>query len=279
MANIAQHDLSRPRAPGVSHGPAALPDPAHAVPAAGWAAATDAGRSRTHNEDCWRACPEAGVFVLADGMGGYNAGEVASAIAADTVVESLAGALPGTPGDQAAAALVRALERANGAILACAARRPECLGMGTTIAVVVLAGQTAALAHVGDSRIYLHRAGELVRLTRDHSLGQAMVDAGLAGEVAGRGPALRGVLTRALGVGPVADPDVAVLSVRDGDRLLLCSDGLTDLVSDETIGGLLGWGECADATARRLIDAALDAGGLDNVTALVVDVGAVTPER
>jgi protein phosphatase len=273
MANIAQHD--HPRLWPAGRPALVTPSPA----TLDWAAASDPGRTRTHNEDSWCARPDLGVFVLADGMGGYNAGEVASALAVATVVECLVSPPTLAHSDNPTDSVVRAIALSNEAILACAARRPECLGMGTTIAIVALARNRAVLAHVGDSRIYLQRSGELHRLTRDHSVGQAMVDAGLAAGDSAKGLALRGVLTRALGVGGAVDPDVSVFDTRPGDRLLLCSDGLTDLVPEETICGLMGWGERPDATAQRLIDAALDAGGFDNITALVVDVGAATPER
>jgi len=147
--------------------------------------------------------------------------------------------------------------------------------MGTTVAVITFARDSAWFAHVGDSRVYLQRGGELVRLTRDHSVGQAMADAGLAAKTTATG----GVLTRALGVGVSVDPDVGHVGIADGDRLLLCSDGLTDLVAEGSIRGLLGRREPANAIAHRLVAAALDAGGLDNVTALVIDIGDTVPGR
>ncbi len=272
MGNIAQRDFSRSWPVGLH---------AAASGSAGrldWGAASDAGRSRTHNEDCWKEQAELGVFVLADGMGGYNAGEVASSIAVDAVVDFLAAASQQARLRDPSAGLIQAILRANEAILAAAARRPECLGMGTTVAAVAFVRDSAWFAHVGDSRVYLQRAGALVRLTRDHSVGQAMADAGLAGDAA-KTMAMGGVLTRALGVGVSVDPDVGHVGVADGDRLLLCSDGLTDLVAEESIRGLLGRREPADLVARLLIEAALDAGGLDNVTALVIDIGDTVPGR
>jgi protein phosphatase len=210
---------------------------------------------------------------------------VASSIAVDAVVDCLATAAqradrhdPSVDLHDPSADLIQAVQRANEAILAAAARRPECLGMGTTVAVLTIARDCAWFAHVGDSRIYLQRAGELVRLTRDHSVGQAMADAGLAGDAA-KTMAMGGVLTRALGVGVSVDTDVGHVGIADGDRLLLCSDGLTDLVAEESIRGLLGRREPASTSAHRLVEAALDAGGLDNVTALVIDIGDTVPGR
>jgi serine/threonine protein phosphatase PrpC len=237
-------------------------------------AATDPGRERTHNEDAWRVCDDGRLLLLADGMGGYNAGEVAAGIAVDTLSSALDGWQPTGASAHPAAreqVLRKAIGAANAAILAAAARRPECLGMGTTLVCVWLDEHSATIAHVGDSRVYLWRDGRLTRLTRDHSVSQAMVDAGLLDEYddrPGRRPVLRGVLTRALGVEPLVEPDLSHIDWRDGDRLILCSDGLTDLVDDGFIRECLGRGDDAVVCARTLLAAALAAGGHDNVTVL-----------
>lgn len=235
-------------------------------------AATDAGRERSHNEDAWRISADGSLLLLADGMGGYNAGEVAAGIAVDTMCRELAGwqcsALPEDRGDARSQALRSAIGAANAAILTAAARRPECLGMGTTLACAWLDEREATVAHVGDSRVYLWRDDRLVRLTRDHSVGQAMLDAGMLDGNDPRGVSLRGVLTRALGVEPLVDADLTRFEWLDGDRLLLCSDGLTDLVGDGFISECLGRIGDADDCARALVAAALAAGGHDNITAL-----------
>ncbi len=216
------------------------------------------GPARAHNEDRWQVDEAHSVFVLADGMGGYNAGEVASEIAVRTVAE-LVGALRDS-GLGVQDALVRAVAAAHANILEFAHARPECLGMGTTLVAAAFADGGLTLAHVGDSRAYRLRDGQLERLTRDHSLGQQMLDSGgLTEAQLNRLPA-RGILTRALGVEhETAQPDVARFDWRDDDLLLLCSDGLTDSLDDAAIGRILAppgpqsvpAGTPADATAAH----------------------------
>lgn len=240
-----------------------------AVSIAGRAGASDPGRLREHNEDSWRIVDEPGLLLLADGMGGYNAGEVASAIAVDTVARFAFDASAGGRGDDPLEQLAQAVCAANAAILAAAARRPECLGMGTTLAIGWVSGSRLFHAYVGDSRIYLLRAGRLARLTRDHSVGQAMVDAGAREPTDGLRASLRGVLTRALGVEAVVEPDFGEVALEPGDRVLLCSDGISDFVPETVIADRLGGAGDADALARALVDEALCAGGADNATAVL----------
>ncbi len=234
-----------------------------------WAVASDPGLGRGHNEDAWRIAPEVGAFALADGMGGYNAGEVASAIAVDVALAHPFDdpADPGAPDplDQ----LAQAVCAANASILAAAARRPECLGMGTTIALAWIVGTRLFHAHVGDSRIYLLRDRKLLRLTRDHTVGQAMIDSGSIEPGSSRVVAFRGVLTRALGVEAAVTPDLGEVELRPGDRVMLCSDGLSDLLDDAALCALLAAPLDASRQAAALVDAALAAGSLDNITALV----------
>lgn len=241
----------------------------HAKSVQDWAVASDPGLGQGHNEDAWRIEPELGAFALADGMGGYNAGEVASAIAVDVALaqpfDQPAGASSPDPLEQ----LARAVSAANASILAAAARRPQCLGMGTTLALAWIAGTRLFHAHVGDSRIYLLRGHELLRLTRDHTVGQAMIDSGSVEPASSRAAAFRGVLTRALGVEPSVAPDLGEVELRPGDRVLLCSDGLSDPLDDGAIRALLDTGDRAAAQAAALVQAALAAGSLDNITAVV----------
>ncbi len=244
------------------------------------AAATDAGRSRGHNEDSWFVAADLGLLALADGMGGYNAGEVASSLAIGSLVDYLRKEVSADGAADPLDLLARAIGAANASILAAAARRPECLGMGTTVATAWLLGSRLYYAHVGDSRIYLVRGGRLARLTRDHSVGQAMIDAGMPDAASSRRIALRGVLTRALGVEPSVEPDFGELALEPGDALMLCSDGLTDLVGDEGIAQLLLAHADPNARAQALVGAALDAGGYDNVTVVVAlprDAGTTRP--
>ena len=241
-----------------------------------WAVASDPGLGRGHNEDAWRIAPDVGAFALADGMGGYNAGEVASAIAVDIALAHSFDdpALPASPDplDQ----LAQAIGAANASILAAAARRPECLGMGTTLALAWICGTRLFHAHVGDSRIYLMRGRELLRLTRDHTVGQAMIDSGSVDPGSSRAAAFRGVLTRALGVESSVSPDLGEIELRPGDRVILCSDGLSDVVDDRAICTLLCKPEDAAAQSAALVQAALQAGSLDNITA-VIAVAVGTP--
>lgn len=253
----------------LAHAVRRRPHGSRAVSLADQAGASDPGRLREHNEDSWRIVAEPGLLLLADGMGGYNAGEVASGIAVDTVArfdfaEPAAGC-----GDDPLEQLAQAVYAANAAILAAAARRPECLGMGTTLAVAWVGGSRLFHAHVGDSRIYLLRAGRLARLTRDHSVGQAMADAGVHDPTDGLRASLRSVLTRALGVEAAVEPDFGELALEPGDRVLLCSDGISDVVPDALIAARLGGDAGADALARALVEEALCAGGADNATVVV----------
>ncbi len=234
-----------------------------------WAVVTDPGPARPHNEDRWRVDGASGTFVLADGMGGYNAGEVASEIATRTVAQ-LAGALraAGLPPSDA---LVRAVAAAHAGIVEFAHTRPECLGMATTLVAASIVEGRLTVVHVGDSRAYLLRDGLLRRLTRDHSIGQQMLDTGRMTESQVRRLPARGILTRALGIEtepPVAD--VAELDWRAGDLLMLCSDGLSDTLDDAAIGAALeGAGARLGACASALIVASLARGGTDDATVLL----------
>lgn len=253
LADAARGRPPRPRAASLADG----------------AGASDPGRLCEHNEDSWRIVAEPGLLLLADGMGGYNAGEVASGIAVDTVARFAFDEPAAGRGDDPLEQLAQAVCAANAAILAAAARRPECLGMGTTLSVAWVSGSRLFHAHVGDSRIYLLRAGRLARLTRDHSVGQAMADAGIQDPTDGLRASLRGVLTRALGVEAAVDPDFGEVALEPGDRVLLCSDGISDVVPEAVIAAHLGSDAGADALVRALVEEALRAGGADNATAVV----------
>lgn len=233
------------------------------------AGVSDPGCAREHNEDSWRALPDSGLLLLADGMGGYNAGEVASAIAVDAVAAFAFDEPPAPCSIDPLEQLAQAFAAANAAILTAAARRPECLGMGTTLASAWISGSRLFHAHVGDSRVYLLRSGRLARLTRDHSVGQAMLDAGVRGQAGAVQASLRGVLTRALGVEPAVEPDFGEVALEPGDRLLLCSDGVSDFVPDARIARLLAGKGPARALAAALVEAAIEAGSTDNATAVV----------
>lgn len=233
-----------------------------------WAAASDPGLGQRHNEDAWKVCESSGLILLADGSGGFNAGSVASALAIDETASALATDLDLPPASPARmSALERAVQAANAAILATAARRPECLGMGSTLSLVWVDVRVMTIGHVGDSRIYLWRGGRLLKVTRDHLLRHP--SAALGDEPAGPP---RELLSRVLGGMPRVDVDVAQIDWLHGDRLLVCSDGLTDVVGEgfiaECLANILAPGDCADA----LVAAALANGGQDNVTAIAACV-------
>lgn len=232
------------------------------------AAVTDTGNVRPHNEDAWYASGT--IFAVADGMGGHSAGEVASAIVVRCIKEADGAPLAGA---DAVAELVRSI---NAEIHGEANRDSAHRGMGTTLALAaVVAGDVPAfvIANVGDSRTYLLRDGALRQLSTDHSYVQELVDEGAITPAEARRHPLRNIVTRALGIDPAVDVDTWTVPAVQGDRLLLCSDGLVDEVDDDDILELLGGSaEPADA-AQRLVDAAKAAGGKDNITVVVVDVG------
>lgn len=221
---------------------------------------TDVGRVRQGNEDAYLLHEP--LYGVADGMGGHVAGDIASRTAVETIEAAADGATP-----QDLPELVRA---ANRAIRARAERDPSLHGMGTTCTLVLIDGSTAHLAHVGDSRAYLLRGGELTQVTEDHTLVQRMVREGrISQEEAGHHPQ-RNIITRSLGVDDEVQVDTLTLELEPGDRLLLASDGLTSMVSQEEIRRLLSDGDDPQAQADALVQAANDAGGEDNITVLVL---------
>lgn len=200
---------------------------------------TDVGRNRDHNEDAIAWDMKMGLALLADGMGGHNAGEVASALAVDSVRTSLAEVL--TPEIVASGivdfseALRDAVDYANREIHEQSTERPECSGMGTTMAVALFVNHNVILAHVGDSRVYRFRGNELIQITSDHSLVQEMIDNGYLSEEEAQLSTNRNLITRALGIGEEVEIDICEKSTAIGDIYLLCSDGLTDMISDQEI--------------------------------------------
>ncbi len=228
-------------------------------------ASTDVGRVREANEDSYVA--DAPMFAVADGMGGHIAGDVASATAIEVVQrnrEQLSASDPDS--------LVRILQDANRAIYDKAAGEPTLHGMGTTCTLVIVDGPTAQIAHVGDSRAYLLRNGELTQVTEDHTLVGRMVSEGrLSREEAEHHPQ-RSIITRALGVDSNVDVDLLSLDLLDGDRLLICSDGLSAMVGSDDIAAVLTAEDQAQASADTLVQRANEAGGEDNITVVVIDV-------
>ena len=224
---------------------------------------TDTGLIRKQNEDAAWYDEKRAIYAVADGMGGHLAGEVASQLAIDAVKDMVANHR--TPGIRALKEMVHA---AHEAIYAHAQAHSECAGMGTTLTVLWRGGNYAYIAHVGDSRIYRLRDGQLERITQDHSLVEELVRAGLITSEQARTHPRRNVITRALGTEGENEPDLLVSDIQKGDLFLLCSDGLNSMIDDEAIVRTLK--ECSmERAADSLIEQALAAGGRDNVTVLL----------
>lgn len=244
---------------------------------------TDVGRKRKHNEDAYLVDAERGLFVVADGMGGHAAGEVASRITVESMQEFIAvsedvsdSSWPfGQAGNRipsAGSRLTAAVEKANEKVMRAVASRPELKGMGTTVVAVLIEPERATFVHVGDSRAYLYRNGELRRLTDDHSWVQEQVNAGILSEDEAKSHPLKNVVTRALGGSPHVSVDLIEVPLHPGDRFLLCSDGLTGMVADEEIHEFFQTEPVPEPAVRRLVELANERGGVDNITVIVVDV-------
>ena len=225
-------------------------------------AETNVGRVRTNNEDAFLATGR--LFAVADGMGGLEAGEVASGLAMDTLRTRIQ--------EEATTPLAEWVREANRAIYAKAMAGMGRPGMGTTLTALMIEDGHLRAAHVGDTRGYLLRDGQLSRVTRDHSRVAKMVEDGLITEEQAAHHPERNVITRALGVRPDVQVDDFTLDVRPGDRLLLCSDGLHGMVPDPAIRSILVDTPDPNEAAHRLVEAANQGGGVDNITAMVLDV-------
>ena len=244
---------------------------------------TDVGRKRKHNEDAYLVDGERGLFVVADGMGGHVAGEVASRLTVESIQEFIAGTEDeadntwpfgfnnrySVEGNR----LSTAVERANERVIRAVQNRPELKGMGTTVVAALFDTERVTLVHVGDSRAYLHRNGELRRLTDDHSWVQEQVNAGILSPDEARRHPLKNVVTRALGGGTHVAVDLIEVPTHRGDRYLLCSDGLTGMVDEEEIAEHLARRRPVDELVQSLVDLANERGGVDNITAIMVEVG------
>ena len=236
-------------------------------------AALDTGRARSNNEDAVALDPEVGLAVLADGMGGYNAGEVAAQMATGFVRDEL-GRWLRQAGAQAGDAEVRramdiCVDNANRAIFNAAHANPQYAGMGTTLVVAVFRGERLLLGHVGDSRGYRLRAGRLQRITRDHSLLQEQIDAGLITPEQAVFSMHKNLVTRAVGVEDTVLLEIHEHDLQGGDLVLLCSDGLSDMVDDNGIALLLQTHAALPDSAQALITAANEAGGRDNISVVL----------
>ena len=228
-----------------------------------WGARSDVGLVREHNEDSFLL--RTPLFAVCDGMGGHAAGEVASSIAVKVIGEEA----PNTADD---VLLGAAIEAANQAVIEAPQKGIGKPGMGSTASAIFIEGNQMAVAHVGDSRIYLLHHGTLVRITHDHSYVEELVDSGQITADEARNHPSRSVVTRALGSDPEMYADHFTLEVSDGDRIILCSDGLSSMILDDEIESIAVSNITPQNAADSLVSAALTAGGADNITVIVVDI-------
>jgi PPM family protein phosphatase len=239
---------------------------------------TDTGRKRLKNEDSIGLFDDLGLYIVADGMGGHAAGEVASRIAVEAIRDSVK-ENPDKSTDRASGAteaaaglrLQEAIGFANSEVLRQAEADPKLGGMGTTVVAALLSRDALSIAHVGDSRIYMFRGNELNRLTRDHSIVEDMVAAGQITALQARTHPFRNVVTRALGTKDAVEADISRLDPKPGDVVLLCSDGLTGMLEDAAIAKILDANIGSPfSSAEALVKAANDAGGDDNVSVVLL---------
>lgn len=246
-------------------------------------AKTDAGRIRDNNEDSVAFDDVTHLAVLADGMGGYNAGEIASGMATVFIKTELGRWLSEAGQDARSREVRRAMEicvdNANLAIFNAASSNAHYAGMGTTLVVGVFREDTLLVGHIGDSRCYRVRGGELVQLTRDHSLLQEQIDAGLISPEQAMTSSIRNLVTRALGVDDTVLLDIHEHQVEAGDIYLMCSDGLSDMVEDAAIARIVAAPVELEEKASQLVDAANENGGRDNISVLMVEVGESAEKR
>jgi serine/threonine protein phosphatase PrpC len=248
-----------------------------------YAAASDPGRVRKNNEDAFLADPALGIFAVADGMGGHAAGEVASRLALDTLREFIARGNQGkespfSPNQTAVLSspsnlLVNGIRLANQSVYQSSQRKEEYEGMGTTVVAVHFSNSSSVAAHVGDSRLYQVRGPTIKQVTEDHSIVWEQFRQGLISKATLSSSPMKNIVTRALGMNPTVDVDVKELNLQPGDLLILCSDGLTDLILDEELVGTV---NARSGNLERacgdLISLANQRGGKDNITLLLIQI-------
>jgi serine/threonine protein phosphatase PrpC len=250
---------------------------------------TDVGQVRDHNEDALSSDENIGLAVLADGMGGLNAGEVASSMSVHLLMDELRDyqtgdstleAELGATDDPVQAAVKSAIEKANRSVFHVSQTQAECKGMGTTVVVGLFRNNRLITGHIGDSRVYRFRADKLEQITRDHSFVQELIDQGIYTEDEARASNRKNVVTRALGVGPKVDVEVNEHKVKVGDIYLMCSDGLSDLVVDSNIEtSLRELSSNLAAAAGHLVNLANASGGKDNISVVLCRVRKSFPEE
>ena len=243
---------------------------------------SDPGMVRSHNEDSIAADASKGLVVLADGMGGYNAGEVASGMATTVLVTELQHLLEerspheidAETGLPLAQKLLREqIAKTNTSIFQASQSQPQYAGMGTTLVVALFYDNRMTVAHIGDSRLYRLRGDEFKQITRDHSLLQEQIDSGMITPEQAKMSQNKNLVTRALGIDPTVDPEIHDYETQQGDIYLLCSDGLCDMVSDEDMGMVLQTlSSNLKLCAEHLVQMANDNGGRDNVSVILVRI-------
>jgi protein phosphatase len=246
-----------------------------------FAGMTDVGRTRKRNEDSWTCDPEQGLYVVSDGMGGHAAGDVASKMVCDglpSYLSKLVGADEDVDSDGFREGLIEAVAHVNREVKEISRAKAGISGMGATLVVVVVRHGKAMIAHMGDSRVYLLRRGELQQVTVDHSVIQVLIETGeVKPEDAASHPA-RGRITRCIGMGSDAQPEMRILDLEHGDRLMLCSDGLTSMVSDKDIERIMSAEAKPQDACKKLIAAANAAGGQDNITVVIIEARSAESE-
>ena len=243
---------------------------------------TDPGIVRSHNEDSIASDADKGIVVLADGMGGYNAGEVASCMATTVICTELQQMLeeyspfdidPQSGQTVAQSMLREQIAKANTSIYQAAQSQPQYAGMGTTLVVAMFHDNKVTVAHIGDSRLYRLRGDEFSQVTKDHSLLQEQIDSGLITPEQAKTSHNKNLVTRALGIDPAVEPEINDYDSQVGDIYLLCSDGLCDMVSDEDIGmAVQTLGANIKLCCQQLVQMANDNGGRDNISVILVKV-------
>lgn len=244
--------------------------------------ATDTGRERNNNEDAVALDEDARLVALADGMGGYNAGEVASSMVTSFIKTELGRWLLEATDQASDAEVKRAMDicvdNANRAIFNAANSNPQYAGMGTTLVLGVFRQGRLLLGHIGDSRAYRLRGGRMTQITHDHSLLQEQIDAGLITQQQAAVSASRNLVTRALGVEELVLLEINEFEVRPDDLYLLCSDGLSEMVAHAELAALLGARSSLEEKSQRLIEAANNHGGRDNIS-VVLAKASTTPRK
>jgi PPM family protein phosphatase len=243
---------------------------------------TDPGMVRTNNEDSIASIPDKGLVVLADGMGGYNAGEVASGMATTVLTTELRQLLEDhTPyavdpqsGQKAAVKMLQQqIAKANTTIYQASQSQPQYAGMGTTLVVALFYDNKVMVAHIGDSRLYRMRGNEFSQVSKDHSLLQEQIDAGMLTKAQAKLSSNKNLVTRAMGIDPAVEAEIHEYETRPGDVYLLCSDGLSDMVSDEDISMTLqALHANLNLAAHQLVQMANDNGGRDNVSVILIKI-------